>query len=92
MAEPVYPSDLWQKRYMRQLAAQIREAKVAYYNRDGGTVDDATYDLMWTNLLFLESAYPHLKEHNSPTDIVGAPTAAEPAEPPRRLTLAEMRT
>lgn len=96
MREPVYPSDLWQKRYMRQLAAQILEWKDAYYNRDGGTVDDATYDLWWNNLLFLEKKYPHLKDPNSPTFIVGAPTRTTTEEEtvtqdaPRRLSLAEL--
>ncbi len=87
MAEPVYPSDEWQQAYMRQLASQIVHWKRLYYY---GTpeVDDATFDLWWHNLLFLEKKYPHLADPNSPTATVGAPLAEEPKL--RKLTLAEL--
>ena len=94
MREPVYPSDLWQKRYMRQLADQIREWKHQYYYQTA-SVDDATYDLWWHNLLFMEEKYPHLKDPNSPTVSVGSAadgSAIVLIETPRKLTLAEMET
>ncbi len=89
LREPVYPEDLWQKRYMRELAEQIRTWKHEYYY-ERATVDDATYDLWWRNLLFLEGKYPHLKDPNSPTIDPGAPLSAEPVREPTRLTLREM--
>jgi hypothetical protein len=82
---PVYPSEEWQRAYMRTLADQIWVWKDEYYNKMP-TVDDATYDHWWRNLLFLESKYPHQKDPNSPTVGVGAPVLVV-----RRLTLAEMR-
>lgn len=86
---PTYPEDLWQKRYMRELAAQISQWKHEYYY-GRATVDDATYDLWWRNLLFLESKYPHLKDPNSPTIDPGAPLADIPDRAPTRLTLQQM--
>lgn len=71
--DPVYPSDEWQRQYMRRLEAQIREWKDEYYNALP-SVDDRTYDLWWFNLLHLESRYPHLVNPNSVTQTVGSPT------------------
>ncbi len=88
--EPVYPEDLWQKAYMRQLASQILQWKREYYY-GSTTVDDATYDLWWNNLLFLEKKYPHLKDENSPTINPGAPLAAEPVETSARLDLSALQ-
>lgn len=88
--EPVYPEDLWQKRYMRQLGDQILEWKHQYYYAMA-TVDDATYDLWWKNLLFLEAKYPHLKDPNSPTINPGAPLPESEDLSPTRLTLDQMR-
>jgi hypothetical protein len=68
----VYPSDAWQQRYMRELADQIAQWKQEYYYGNN-TVDDATYDLWWRNLLHLEGKYPHLKDPISPTINPGAP-------------------
>lgn len=71
-----YPDDEWQRANMEQIVQQVWEWKHAYYY--GRTsVDDATYDLWWRNLLFLEKRYPHLKVTNSPTDAVGAPMEEE---------------
>jgi len=91
MRTPVYPSDLWQKRYMRQLADQIREWKQAYYY-GVAKVDDQEYDLWWRNLLFLESKYPHLKDPNSPTNGVGAPLGTEERVEIQRLSLVELQS
>lgn len=88
--EPVYPEDLWQKRYMRQLGDQILQWKREYYYASA-TVDDATYDLWWRNLLFLESKYPHLKDPNSPTINPGAPLPKDTTEDAQRLTLSQLR-
>lgn len=88
--EPVYPEDLWQKRYMRQLGAQIATWKREYYY---GTpsVQDAQYDLWWNNLLFLEKKYPHLKDPNSPTINPGAPLPEDTVADVPRLTLSQLR-
>ncbi len=88
--EPVYPEDLWQKQYMRQLASQIAQWKQEYYY-SSATVDDATYDLWWNNLLFLEKKYPHLKDPNSPTINPGAPLADTPDLSPARLELGALQ-
>lgn len=71
-SDPVYPSDEWQRQYMRRLEVQIREWKDEYYNALP-SVDDRTYDLWWFNLLHLESKYPHLMNPNSVTQTVGSP-------------------
>jgi len=86
---PVYPEDLWQKRYMRELAAQILVWKREYYYAIA-TVDDATYDLWWNNLLFLEKKYPHLKDPNSPTIDPGAPLAEVVDKTPQKMNLADL--
>lgn len=72
-----YPDDDWQRQHMREIAAQVRQWKHEYYY-GRASVDDATFDLWWKNLLFLESKYPHLKEENSPTDSVGADISTNP--------------
>lgn len=85
MSEPVYPSEAWQRAYMRQIGQQIRDWKRSYYYGQP-EVDDQQYDLWWRNLLFLEAKYPHLKDSESPTIGVGAPL-----DRPRKLTLEEMK-
>lgn len=72
MSEPVYPSDEWQQGFMDRLIDQIREWRYLYYNRLP-SVDDATFDLWWRNLLHMEKKYPHLKRDDTPTNEVGAP-------------------
>lgn len=69
--DPEYPSEAWQLRNMERTIADIWRWKKAYYNTGATIVDDATYDLWWRNLLFLESKYPHLVRENSPTNAVG---------------------
>lgn len=87
--QPVYPEDLWQKQYMRQLGDQILAWKREYYYGTA-SVDDATYDLWWKNLLFLEEKYPHLKDPNSPTINPGAPLPESVDLSPSRLALGEL--
>lgn len=72
---------------MRRLADQIRTWKVAYYESTP-LVDDATFDLWWKNLTFLESKYPHLMDPASPTVGVGTDMGYHRDRP--RLTLAEL--
>lgn len=67
-----YPDDDWQQNHMREIAAQIRVWKYEYYY-GRASVDDATFDLWWRNLLFLEQKYPHLADPDSPTSSVGSP-------------------
>lgn len=86
MAE--YPSDEWQQQCMDGLVRDIVGWKNSYYNGSGGKTDDATYDLWWKNLLFMESKYPHLVRPNSPTGYVGTPAAV--AAPTKKLSLADM--
>ena|SRR6188508_2473018 len=70
-----YPSEAWQLANMRVLATQLLVWKLEYYygSGAGSSVDDQEYDLVWRNMLFLESKYPHLKENPSVTDNPGAP-------------------
>ena len=89
MYTPVYPEDLWQKRYMRELAAQIVIWKSEYYYRTA-SVDDATYDLWWRNLLWLEQKYPHLKDPNSPTIDPGSPLSEPVERETRKMNLADL--
>lgn len=85
-----YPSDEWQQDYMDSLVRDIVSWKDSYYNGDGAKADDATYDLWWKNLLFMESKYPHLVRANSPTGYVGIPIEEE-APAPRKLTMADLQ-
>lgn len=70
-----YPSDEWQQAYMDKIITDVVRWKNAYYNKDGGSTDDATYDLWWANLMHMERKYPHLIRSNSPTQSVGSPLA-----------------
>ena len=88
-SEPEYPSELWQKRYMRELGDQILEWKRQYYYAMA-SVDDATYDLWWKNLLFQEPKSPHLKDPNSPTINPGAPLPSSDRTVVHRLTLQQI--
>jgi DNA ligase (NAD+) len=55
----------------RELAAQIREANTAYYERDAPTLSDAEYDQLFRELVALEAAFPALITPDSPSQRVG---------------------
>lgn len=65
------PLEEWQR-----LADEVRHHRDLYYN---GTPDitDAEFDRLFHALLDLEAAYPELVTPDSPTQRVGAPTAAD---------------
>ena len=58
---------------MRDLAALIRRANIAYHQKDSPEISDAEYDAAKRRLLALEESHPDLKLPDSPTREVGAP-------------------
>ena len=64
------------------LADAVNEARSAYYDRDAPRLSDIEYDLLFNELLALESTYPQLQTGDSPTVSVGgqASTMFTPVE------------
>jgi DNA ligase (NAD+) len=60
---------------IEELRARIREHAHRYYVLDEPTVSDAEYDLLFRELVALETEYPELVAADSPTQRVGAPTS-----------------
>ena len=61
----------------RDLAAQVERANVLYHVEDAPDISDAEYDVLFRELVALETAYPELITDDSPTQRVGgAPTSA----------------
>ncbi len=58
---------------MRELAALIRRANIAYHQKDAPEISDAEYDAAKRRLLELETRHPGLKLPESPTRDIGAP-------------------
>ncbi len=58
---------------MRELAALIRRANLAYHQKDAPEISDAEYDAAKRRLLALEERHPDLKLPDSPTRDIGAP-------------------
>jgi DNA ligase (NAD+) len=57
------------------LAAQIDRANELYYGSDAPEITDAQYDVLFRELVALETAFPELTTPDSPTQRVGgAPT------------------
>ena len=57
---------------MRELARQLRDHSHRYYVLDQPLIDDAEYDLLFRELVELETTYPELITADSPTQRVGA--------------------
>ena len=55
----------------KQLRKQIGQANYAYYALDAPQISDAEYDRLFHELQRLESDYPALVTHDSPTQRVG---------------------
>jgi DNA ligase (NAD+) len=51
----------------------LNQASIAYYVDDNPTLDDATYDALYDELVSLEAEHPELVAPDSPTQRVGAP-------------------
>lgn len=60
---------------IKQVAAQIEAANIAYHQADAPEIDDAAYDTLKQQLQALEAAFPALADAASPTQKVGAPPA-----------------
>ena len=59
------------KSRIETLMAQVSEANYRYYVLDQPTISDEKYDLIFKELVELESADPHLADPASPTQKVG---------------------
>lgn len=55
------------------LRRQLARANHAYYVLDAPEISDAEYDVLFRELVALESAHPELRTADSPTQRVGAP-------------------
>ena len=63
-----------------ELRAQLNRWLHEYHVLDDPSVDDATYDRAYDELVALEQAHPELVTPDSPTQRVGAPPSAEVPE------------
>ena len=61
---------------LEQLAGILSNANRAYHADDAPEINDAEYDRMKQRNAAIESAFPHLKREDSPSDLVGAPPSA----------------
>ncbi|MDO5613432.1 MAG: NAD-dependent DNA ligase LigA [Paracoccus sp. (in: a-proteobacteria)] len=60
---------------INDLTARIAQANQDYHRHDAPTISDADYDALKRELAALEAAFPDLKQHDSPSDQVGAAPA-----------------
>lgn len=60
------------KKRIRELSDLLEVYSREYYQNDSPTVPDAEYDQLYSELVELEQAHPHLRMPNSPTQRVGA--------------------
>jgi DNA ligase (NAD+) len=58
------------------LTERIEQARLAYYERNESVIADAEYDALMRRLEELESTYPQLQGHDSPTLSVGGRVAS----------------
>lgn len=55
----------------RELVDLIEQARIAYYQHDAPTISDDEYDILYRELVALETAHPRLITGDSPTQTVG---------------------
>ncbi|WP_420567211.1 NAD-dependent DNA ligase LigA [Thalassovita sp.] len=60
---------------LARLARVIAAANTAYHTDDAPEISDAEFDALKARNNRIESLFPHLKRPDSPSDVVGAPTA-----------------
>ena len=60
------------RKELARLAVEIRLADAAYYKEDDPHLSDAEYDALRQRNTEVETAFPHLKRKDSPSDRVGA--------------------
>ncbi|SDE21321.1 NAD-dependent DNA ligase LigA [Auraticoccus monumenti] len=84
-AAPAESGDPQQR--VAELAAQLEEARLAYYDRDEPVMADAEYDRLERELRALEEAHPELRSPDSPTATVGGVvgTAFSPVQHLQRM-------
>lgn len=63
------------RRELARLATEIRLADAAYYKEDDPHLTDADYDALRARNLEIETAFPHLKRSDSPSERVGGETS-----------------
>ncbi|MCG6903074.1 MAG: NAD-dependent DNA ligase LigA [Rhodobacter sp.] len=76
---------------LARLADLLARANQAYHTRDAPEISDAEYDALKQRNVAIETAFPHLKRADSPSDQVGAPvseTFAKVTHAVRMLSLA----
>lgn len=59
------------RKELARLATEIKLADAAYYAEDDPHMTDAAYDALRQRNLAIETAFPHLKRSDSPSDLVG---------------------
>ena len=60
---------------LARLAGLLQAANRAYHTDDAPEISDAEYDGLKARNLAIETRFPHLKQENSPSDVVGATPA-----------------
>ena len=70
------------ERRIAVLRRDVRHHDHLYYGKDRPEISDAEYDRLFRELVELETAFPDLVTHDSPTQRVGAPPIDELAKVP----------
>ncbi len=65
---------------LERLAKEIAKHDKAYYAKDAPTISDAAYDDLRQRNLDIESRFPQLKRHDSPSERVGIAPSAQFSE------------
>ena len=70
-----------------ELVDAVNQARAEYYQADAPTLSDAEYDVLFAELVDLESSWPELQSGESPTQTVGGSRSEmfEPVEHLQRL-------
>jgi len=76
------PAQRW-----RELVEAVEDARRRYYQHDAATMSDAEYDVLFRELVDLETAHPELASADSPTQSVGGERSEmfEPVEHLQRM-------
>ncbi|WP_425090342.1 NAD-dependent DNA ligase LigA [Tropicimonas sp. S265A] len=89
--DPGKVSEAEARQELEALAKRLAEANAAYHTDDAPVISDAEYDVLRQRNAALESAFPHLKRADSPTEQIGAPvseTFAKVTHAQRMMSLA----
>ena len=74
------------------VSTRVARANELYYDRDAPELSDAEYDVLFRQLVAIETAHPELVTPDSPTQRVGAKPLREFSEVRHEIPIAERAT